>query len=161
MVQQPEEKGSSLPCSPAPQQVSTCTSPRVISKSGVVRDGDGDVLLPTAAAGQVVTGGSALRSQQAPLLLSPGVPVGSFCSCSLGAAAWKPLIQVPYRSRARGLPPPPNLPLFSCCSPPRAMPVPGSGGCCPGSFLPVPHQFCKASDHRLGSAAEVFQAKNS
>lgn len=68
------------------------------------------MLLPTAAAGQVVTGGSALRSQQAPLLLSPGVPVGSFCSCSLGAAAWKPLIQVPYRSRARGLPPPQTFP---------------------------------------------------
>lgn len=63
------------------------------------------MLLPTAAAGQAVTGDSAPGLQPAPLLLSPGVPVGSCRSCSLGAATWKPLNQAPYGSGAGGLPP--------------------------------------------------------
>lgn len=70
----------------------------------------------------------------------------------------------PLREQGWGSPPPKHLPLFT--------PAPHRGRClrlaqvgaaqAPScQSLTRTLRLCKASDHRLGSAAEVFQAKNS
>lgn len=114
------------------------------------------MLLPTAAAGQVV-------------MVRSDCGRHHFCfplGCLRGAAASAPRVLPagsPSSRHPTGAGPGVSPPHLSCCTLPRAMPPAGSGAAqAPSSpSLSGMLRLCKASDHRLGSAAEVFQVKNS